>query len=91
MIRSTAQNRALHGLLGDFARSWSHEGVRLTAAEWKIITASYFEAALAESEGRAPQDIPLPESTSRMDSSRMNNMIEYLQWIGAEIGVIFSE
>lgn len=91
MIRSNAQNRAMHALLGDFARSWSHEGVRLTAAEWKIILCSYFEAALAEADGRAPQDIPLPESTSQMDSSRMNNMLEYLQWIGAEIGVIFSE
>lgn len=91
MIRSQSQNRALHGLLGDFARSWSHEGVRLTAAEWKIILCSYFEAALAEADGRAPHDIPFPESTSQMDSSRMNNMIEYLQWIGTEIGVIFSE
>ena len=90
MQRSAQQNKACHALLGDFARSWSHEGVRLTASEWKIILCSYFEAALAEADGRAPQDIPLPESTSQMDSSRMNNMLEYLQWIGAEIGVIFS-
>jgi len=91
MIRSHAQNRAMHALLGDFARSWSHEGVRLTAAEWKAIHCTLFACFLAECEGQA---IPIPhgpESTSQMDSSRMNNMLEYLQWIGAEIGVIFSE
>ena len=91
MLRSPAQNRALHGLLGDFARSWSHEGVRLTAAEWKIVTCSYFNAALAEADGLEVRDIPLPESTSRMDAARMNNFLEYLLFLGAHMGVIFSE
>jgi len=91
MIRSHAQNRAMHALLGDFARSWSHEGVRLTSAEWKVITASYFNAALAEADGLEVRDIPLPESTSRMDAVRMNNFLEYLLFLGAHMGVIFSE
>lgn len=91
MIRSNAQNRAAHALLGDFARSWSHDGVRLTAAEWKVITASYFNAALAEADGLEVRDIPLPESTSRMDAARMNNFLEYLLFLGAHMGVIFSE
>lgn len=91
MIRSNAQNRAVHALLGDFARSWSNEGVRLTAAEWKVITCSYFNAALAEADGLEVRDIPLPESTSRMDAARMNNFLEYLLFLGAHMGVIFSE
>lgn len=91
MQRSPAQNRAMHALLGDFARSWSHEGVRLTAAEWKVITASYFNAALAEADGLEVRDIALPESTSRMDAARMNNFLEYLLFLGANMGVIFSE
>lgn len=91
MQRTAQQNKAAHALLGDFARSWSHEGVRLTAAEWKIILCSYFEAALAEADGREVRDIPLPESTSRMDAARMNNFLEYLLFIGANMGVIFSE
>lgn len=91
MLRSAQQNKAAHALLGDFARSWSHEGVRLTAAEWKVIMCSYFNAALAEADGLEVRDIPLPESTSRMDAARMNNFLEYLLFLGAHMGVIFSE
>lgn len=87
MKRSAQQNKAAHALLGDFARSWSHEGVRLTAAEWKVITASYFNAALAEADGLEVRDIPLPESTSRMDAARMNNFIEYVTWLSVCLDV----
>ena len=91
MLRSNAQNRAYHALMADFARSWSHDGVHLTAAEWKIIICSYFEAALAEADGRKVQDIPLPESTSKMDVSRMDCMLEYVLFLGACLGINFSD
>lgn len=78
-------------MLGDFARQWSHEGVRLTAAEFKIIICSYFEAALAEADGREVRTIPLPESTSKMDVDRMNNLLEYVLYLGCHMGVEFSE
>jgi hypothetical protein len=76
--------------MADFARSWSHDGVHLTAAEWKIIICSYFEAALAEADGREVQDISLPESSSQMDVSRMDNMLEYCCFLGAQLGIELS-
>lgn len=91
MVRTSAQNKAAHAMFSDFARSWSCEGVRLTAAEWKIVLTSYFEAAIAESDGREPKPIPLPESTSKMDVARMDNFIEYIKYIGAHLGVEFQE
>jgi hypothetical protein len=91
MLRTSAQNKIVHALFGDFARSWAYEGVRLTAAEWKIILCSYHEAALAESDGRPAKPIPLPESTSKMDVARMDNFIEYIKYIGAQLGVEFQE
>lgn len=78
-------------MIGDFAQQWTHEGIRLTAVEWKIIICSYFEAALAEADGREVQDIRLPESTSKMDVSRMDNMIEYIHRLGAHMGINFTE
>lgn len=91
MKRTQSQNKACHALFGDFARSWAYEGVRLTAAEVKIIFTSYFEFALAESDGREAKEIPLPESTSKMDVTRMDNFIEYIKYIGAQLGVEFQE
>lgn len=91
MLRSQSQNKAIHALIGDFARSWHHEGVYLTSAEFKIILCSYFEAALAEADGRAVSDIPLPEKTSRMDVSRADNFIEFMLWLGCNMGVSFSD
>lgn len=91
MIRSPAQNRQFHAMLGDFARSWSHDGVRLTAAEWKITLVVYHRLALAEAEGFPIPEAAVPESTSMMDVDRMNNLIEYCYFIGAQIGVNFSE
>jgi len=78
-------------MLGDFARQWSHEGIHLTAAEFKIIICGYFEAALAESDGREAKAIPLPESTSKMDVDRFNNLLEYCHYLGCHMGIIFSE
>lgn len=91
MLRSNAQNRAIHSLIGDFARSWHHEGVYLTSAEWKIVLCSYFEASLAEADGRPVSDIPLPEKTSRMDVSRADCFIEFMLWLGCNMGVSFSD
>lgn len=90
MLRSNAQNRSYHALMANFSRSWSHEGIHLTAAEWKVITCGYFEAALAEADGREVQDIPLPESTSKMDVSRMDCLLEYCCFLGAHLGINFS-
>lgn len=87
MLRSQAQNKSFHALIGDFARQWSHEGVHLTAAEWKLTFCCYFETALAEADGRDVKPIPLPESTSKMDVERMNNMLEYICFIGAKMGL----
>ena len=78
-------------MFSDFARQFSHEGVHLTAAEFKLIFCCYFNAALAEADGLEVRDIPLPESTSKMDSDRMNNFIEYICFIGAQMGVDLSE
>ena len=91
MLRTNSQNRVAHALLSDFARSWSHEGVHLTAAEFKIILCSYFNAALAEADGLEMRDISLPESTSKMDVDRMNNFIEYVLYISATLGVELSD
>lgn len=90
MLRSNAQNRAIHAMLADFARLWSHDGVHLTPAEFKIILCSYFNAALAEADGLEVRDIPLPESTSKMDVDRMNNFIEYVCYIAVSMGVDLS-
>jgi hypothetical protein len=87
MLRSASQNRAFHALMGDFARQFSHEGVHLTAAEWKLAFCCYFEAALAEADGREAKPIPLPESTSKMDVDRMNNLLEYVLFISAQLGL----
>jgi hypothetical protein len=91
MQRSPAQNKAAHALLGDFALSWSHEGVHLTAADWKLVACCYFHFALCEADGLEVRDIPLPESTSKMDVDRMNNFLEWLLFIGAQMGVSFTE
>lgn len=91
MKRTPAQNRIAHAMFSDFARSWSLDGVRLTAAEWKVVFTSYFEFALAKADGREPKPIPLPESTSKMDVARMDNFIEYIKYIGAHLGVEFNE
>jgi len=90
-LRTPEQNKMAHALFSDLARGFSFEGVHLNAAEWKIITCSYFEAALAEADGREVCDIPLPESTSKMDVDRMNNFLEYVLFIGAQLGVEFSD
>jgi hypothetical protein len=89
--RTPEQNRLVHALFGELARGFSFEGVHLTAAEWKIILCSYFNAALAEADGLEARDIPLPESTSKMDVSRADNFIEYCYYIGEHLGVIFSD
>lgn len=91
MIRTAQQNRAAHALLGDLARLWSHEGVHLTAAEWKMIFCSYFNFALAEADGLEVRDLPLPESTSKMDVDRMANFIEYVLFISTHLGVDLSD
>jgi hypothetical protein len=85
------QSRKLHAMFSDFARGFSFEGVHLTAAEFKIIMCSYFNAALAEADGLEVRDIPLPESTSKMDVSRADNFIEYCYFIGEHLGVVFSD
>jgi hypothetical protein len=90
-IRTPEQNRLVHALFGELARGFSFESAHLTAAEWKIVLCSYFEAALAEADGRDVRDIPLPESTSKMDVSRADNFIEYLYFTGEHLGVIFSD
>lgn len=89
--RTPEQNRLMHALFGELARGFSHEGVHLTAAEFKIILCSYFNAALAEADGLEVRDIPLPEPTSKMDMSRSDNFIEYCYYIGEHIGVVFSD
>lgn len=89
--RSSPQNRAFHAMMGDFARQWSHDGVHLTAAEFKTIFCCYFHFALCEADGLEVRDIPLPESTSKMDSDRMNNLLEYCGFIASHMGVDLSE
>lgn len=91
MKRTLAQSRCIHAMFGDFARQFSHEGVHLTAAEWKMIFCSYFHFALCEADGLEVRDIPLPESTSKMDSDRMNNFIEYMSFIAAQMGIDLAE
>lgn len=91
MIRTPDQNKKLHAMFSDFARGFSFEGVRLTAAEWKIILVVYHRLALAEAEGFPIPEAGAPESTSLMDVDRMNSLIEYCYFIGAQIGVNFPE
>ena len=72
-------------MFSDFARHFPGT----TATEWKIALLVLFPAFLAESEGR---EIPPPaprESTMEMEAGRMNNLIEMVYWLGAEIGVEF--
>lgn len=91
MLRSQAQNRAFHSIIGDFARSWQYEGMHLSAAEWKIALVVFFRLSLAEAEGYPIPEAKAPESTAKMDVDRMNNLIEFCYWIGAQIGVEFTE
>lgn len=79
--------RCAHALFGDFARSFPGT----TAAQWKIALCCLFPAFLAEAEGR---EIPPPaprESTLEMDGARMNELIECMLWLGAEVGVEFRD
>lgn len=89
--RTLQQSRKFHAMMGDFARQFSHKGVRLTAAEWKTIFCCYLNFALAEADGLEVREIPLPESTSKMDADRMGNLIEYACFISAQMGIDLSD
>jgi len=91
MIRSSAQNKIFHSIMGDFARSFAHEGVRLTAAEWKTLLVVFFPLALAEADGAPIPHATAPESTSKMDVDRMSCLIEYCYFIGTRFGVTFAD
>ena len=89
--RTLLQSRKFHAMMGDLARQWSHEGVHLTAVEFKTILCCYFHFALCEADGIEARDIPLPESTSKMDADRMGNLIEYACFISAQMGIDLSD
>lgn len=86
-LRTLEQNKFAHALFGELARGFSHEGVHLTTADWKLVFCCYFEAALSEADGREVANIQLPESTSNMDVDRMNNFLEYVLFISAQLGL----
>lgn len=81
----------LHAMFSDFARGFSVDGVHLTAAEWKVILVVYFRLALAEAEGYPIPEAKPPESTSKMDVERMGNLIEYVLYLSAQLGIEISE
>lgn len=79
--------RCAHALFGDFARAFPGT----TAAQWKVALLCLFPAFLAEANGE-PIPPPAPrESTLEMDAYRMNELIEFCLWLGAEIGVEFKD
>ena len=78
-------------MFGDFARSFDHEGIHLTAAEWKIALVVFFPLALAQADGQPIPEAAAPEPTSKMDIERMGCLIEFCYFIGTQIGVTFAD
>lgn len=83
--RTPGQSKAAHALFTAFARHYPGT----TKDEWKAALLSLFPAFLAEADG---EPIPPPadvESTREMTAERCAELIEFLLWLGTEIGVSF--
>jgi len=86
MLRTSEQNRLLHALIGDFARHFS-----ISTNISKEILVLYYPLFKAEAEGFSIPEFSDRLSTSSIDTSTANELIEFLYWIGVELGVKFKD
>lgn len=83
--RTASQNALLHALIGGYVRRFPG----IDANEWKGILAVWFPLFLAEADGQPIPEPDEPESTSAMTAARCNEFIEFVLWLGSQIGVQF--
>ncbi len=90
--RTLAENALLHALISELARKLEWAGKRRDAETWKrLLVAAWYRA-----EGKALEILPaldghgvdiVPVRTSRLSKRDCADLIEFVQWWGAEQGV----
>lgn len=94
--RTLAENALLHALISELARKLEWAGKRRDAETWKrLLVAAWYRA-----EGNALEILPaldghgvdiVPVRTSRLSKRDCADLIEFVQWWGAEQGVRWDE
>lgn len=94
--RTLAENALLHALISELARKLEWAGKRRDAETWKrLLVAAWYRA-----EGKALEILPaldghgvdiVPVRTSRLSKRDCADLIEFVQWWGAEQGVRWDE
>jgi hypothetical protein len=95
MRRTTDQNKKMWPLLEEVAQQATLDGVQYDAEDWKLI----FMSALSRTKnlemkiirGILGEPINLGRSTSKLEKELFSELIELIQWYGAENGVEFKE
>lgn len=93
--RSLEQNRKLWAMLHDVADQveWPVDGrlQRLSAEDWKDILSAGLHKHQRVAQGVDGGFVMLGQRTSKMRVSEMVELIEFIQWFGAEKGVRWAE
>ena len=90
--RSIPQNSKLWAMLTDIAKQKEHFGQRYTPDDWKkiILHALGREARFVPAlDGQG--FIPLGQSSSDLSKAEMSEMIEFINFWGAENGIVWSD
>ncbi len=93
--RSSAQNRKVHAVIGDIARSCEFMDEARTMEQWKILLVSAHYIATGNDANVMPglegEFVTLRESTARMTKGRMISLIEYCYAWGSQHGADWSD
>lgn len=93
--RSLEQNAKMWPMLQDIAEhvDWPVDGKlqRLPKEDWKIILTAGLRKNQRVAQGIDGGFCLLGDSTSRMSIREMKELLDFIEWFGAEKGVTFSE
>lgn len=93
--RSLEQNAKMWAMLGDVSAQveWPVDGKlqRLTPEDWKDILTAGLHKSQRVAQGVDGGFVMLGQRTSKMKVGEMVELIEFIQWFGAEKGVRWSD
>jgi hypothetical protein len=93
--RSTEQNKKMWAMLHDISTQvkWRVNGsmIFMSAEDWKDVLTAGLTKNSRIADGIEGGFVMLGERTSKMTKERMAELIEFMQWFGAERGVKWTE